>query len=143
MRFSIWLSSLTNLIELYIHYCNKCQHLPPLYQLPSLREISLWEMHSLEYISDLDITNEVSASSLTTFFPSLESLALRECPNLKGWWKRDIVDNGDATIMTSTSSWSHQYHQHMSLPSFPRLSYMAIVDCSKLTSMPSFPYLKD
>ncbi|XP_030943167.1 putative disease resistance protein RGA4 [Quercus lobata] len=143
VRFSIWLSSLTKLTELYIHCCNKCQHLPPLYQLPSLRKISLWEMQSLEYISDLDITNEVSASSLTTFFPSLESLTLVACPNLKGWWKRDIVDNGDATIMTSTSSsWSHQYHQHMSLPSFPCLSDLNITYCSKLTSMPPFPYLE-
>ncbi|XP_050263443.1 disease resistance protein RGA2-like [Quercus robur] len=143
VRFSTWLSSLTKLTEIYILDCNKCQHLPPLYQLPSLRRISLVTMHSLEYISDLDITNEVSASSLTTFFPSLESLALYHCPNLKGWWKRDIVDNGDATIMTSTSSWSHQYHQHMSLPSFPRLSYLAIFCCSKLTSMPLFPYLEE
>uniref|UniRef100_A0A7N2MVG2 Uncharacterized protein n=1 Tax=Quercus lobata TaxID=97700 RepID=A0A7N2MVG2_QUELO len=144
VRFSIWLSSLKNLTELYIHFCKKCQHLPPLYQLPSLRNISLWGMHSLEYISDLDITNEVSASSLTTFFPSLESLTLKYCPNLKGWWKRDIVDNSDATIMTSTSSsWSHQYHQHMSLPSFPCLFDLYISDCSKLTSMPLFPYLEE
>ncbi|KAL4614440.1 hypothetical protein ACB092_07G055200 [Castanea dentata] len=145
VRFSNWLSSLTNLSELYIHYGKKCQHLPPLYQFPSLRKIYLYEMRSLEYISDLDITNEVSASSLTTFFPSLESLTLQKCPNLKGWWKRDIVDNGDATIMTSTSSssWSHQYHQHMSRPSFPRLSCLTIIDCSKLTSMPLFLYLEE
>ncbi|XP_030941520.1 putative disease resistance protein RGA1 [Quercus lobata] len=142
VRFSIWLSSLTNLTEFHLKYCNKCQHLPPLYQLPSLRKISLYAMHSLEYISDLDITNEVSASSLTTFFPSLESLKLIACPNLKGWWKRDIIDNGDAKRMTSTS-WSHQYHQHMSLPSFPSLSHLAIDDCSKLTSMPLFPYLEE
>nr|XP_023892159.1 putative disease resistance protein RGA3 [Quercus suber] len=143
VRFSIWLSSLTNLTKLRIYCCHKCQHLPPLYQLPSLRKISLWEMRSLEYISDLDITNEVSASSLTTFFPSLESLTLLECPNLRGWWKRDIVDNGNATIMTSTSSWSHRYHQHISLPSFPHLSDLTIVDCSKLISMPPFPYLEE
>ena len=142
VRFSIWLSLLTNLTELYIHYCKKCQHLPPLYQFPSLRKISLLEMHSLEYISDLDITNEVSASSLTTFFPSLEALELQKCPNLKGWWKRDIVDNGNATIMTSTSR-SDQYHQHISLPSFPCLSYLIVNSCSKLTSMPLFPYLKE
>ncbi|KAM3742054.1 hypothetical protein ACB098_07G043400 [Castanea mollissima] len=142
VRFSNWLSSLTNLIELKMYGCRKCQHLPPLYQLPSLRKISLYKMCSLECISDLDITNEVSASSLTTFFPSLESLMLQKCPNLKGWWKRDIVDNGDATIMTSTS-WSHQYHQYISLPSFPCLSDLVINDCSKLTSMPLFPYLEE
>ena len=142
VRFSIWLSSLKNLTALHIQRCKKCQHLPPLYQLPSLREISLVEMNSLEYISDLDITNEVSASSSTTFFPSLVSLWLLTCPNLKEWWKRDTVDNGDATIMTSTS-WSHQYHQHISLPSFPCLSDLIIINCSKLTSMPPFPYLEE
>ncbi|XP_023892157.1 putative disease resistance protein RGA1 [Quercus suber] len=142
-RFSIWLSSLTNLTELLIWDCKKCQHVPPLYQLPFLRNLYLSEMHSLEYISDLDITNEVSASSLTTFFPSLKSLTLDRCPNLKGWWKRDIVDNRNATIMTSTSSWSHQYHQHISLPSFPCLSDLTVDDCSKLTSMPLFPYLEE
>ena len=99
-------------------------------------------MHNLEYVSNLDITNEVSASLLTTFFPSLVSLELNNCPNLKGWWKRDIANNGDATIMTSTS-WSHQYHAHISLPSFPCLSHLFINDCSKLTSMPPSPYLKE
>nr|XP_023887633.1 putative disease resistance protein RGA4 [Quercus suber] len=143
VRFSNWLSSLTNLTELYIHGCNECQHLPPLYQLPSLRKMSLGGMHSLEYISDLDITYEVCASSLTTFFPSLESLKLRNCPYIQGWWKRDIVGNGNATIMTSASSWSHQYHQHISLPPFPCLSDLTIDDCSKLTSMLLFPYLEE
>ncbi|KAL4614437.1 hypothetical protein ACB092_07G054900 [Castanea dentata] len=143
VRFSIWLSSLKNLTELHIQCCKKCRHLPPLYQLPFLRNISLFELHSLEYISDLDITNEVSATSLTTFFPSLELLTLNTGPNLKGSWKRDVADNGDATIMTSTSSWSHQYHQHISLPSFPCLSDLVIVNCSKLTSMPLFPYLEE
>ncbi|XP_065630834.1 putative disease resistance protein RGA4 [Quercus suber] len=142
VRFSIWLSSLKNLTALHIQHCKKCQHLPPLYQLPFLRNLSLFKMHSLEYISDLDITNEVSASSLTTFFPSLKSLNLLMCPNLKGWWKRDTIDNGDATIMTSTS-WSHQYHQHISLSSFPCLSDLTIIACSKLTSMPPFPYLEE
>ncbi|XP_050263444.1 disease resistance protein RGA2-like [Quercus robur] len=139
-RFSIWLSSLTNLSELYIYNCKKCQQLPPLYQLPSLQTLSLSDMDSLEYISNSDINDEVSASLLTVFFPSLESLVLSSCCNLKGWWKGDIVDNSDQTTMTSTS-WSHQYQQHISVPSFPRLCYLEICHCSLLTSMPLFPYL--
>ena len=93
-------------------------------------------MIALEYISDKEITDEVSAS--TTFFPSLESLMLWSCPNLKGWWRRDIVD-----VATTTSTSSDQYQQHISLPYFPRLSYLCIVDCSNLTCMPLFPYLEE
>uniref|UniRef100_A0A2N9HJ32 Uncharacterized protein n=1 Tax=Fagus sylvatica TaxID=28930 RepID=A0A2N9HJ32_FAGSY len=87
---------------------------------------------------DQEITDEVSASlasSSASFFSSLESLILENCPNLKGWWRRDIVD---VATTTSTSS-----DQHISLPSFPRLSYLEIQNCSNLTCMPLFPCLKE
>jgi hypothetical protein len=59
-------------------------------------------MTGLEYISNREISDEVSTS--TTFFPSLESLKLWNCPNLNGWWRRDIVD-----VATTSSSSSDQY----------------------------------
>ena len=94
-------------------------------------------MHDLEYMSERDITDEVSpsmASSSITFFPSLMFLSLLSCPNLNGWWKRHIFDNGDVGT-TST------YQQHISLPSFTRLYELGISYCSKLTCMPLFPTL--
>ena len=90
-------------------------------------------MTGLEYISDREITNEFSTS--ITFFPSLKSLKLWDCPNLKGWWRRDIVD-----AATTTSISSDQYQPHISLPSFPCLSYLDIWNCNNLTCMPLFPY---
>ena len=144
VRFSSWLPSLTSLVNLKI-WKSKVQHLPPLYQLPSLRHLDLRSMMDLEYISDQEITNDVSdllASSSTTFFPSLESLQLLDCPNLKGWWRMDIVkinfdnDHNRVAITTSTSS-------HQNLPSFPCLSYLYISNCSNLTCMPLFPSLED
>jgi Leucine-rich repeat (LRR) protein len=138
VRFSHWLSTLTNLAKLSVYDCKKCQHFPPLYQLPYLRELYISDMLGLEYMSDQDITDEISASlasSSTTFFPSLESLYLSDCPNLKGWWKRDIVDNSDVGTASTCQ-------QHISLPSFPRLSRLIISNCCKLTCMPLFPYLE-
>jgi hypothetical protein len=41
VRFLSWLPSLTCLVKLRISE-SKCQHLPPLYQLPSPRFIYLW-----------------------------------------------------------------------------------------------------
>ena len=91
-------------------------------------------MKALEYISDEDILSNVlggssSSSSKTPFFPSLSSLILDECPNLKGWWR-----NSDDDV--------NEPHQLL-LPSFPScLSKLQILGCLNLTSMPSFPYLK-
>ncbi|KAL4636965.1 hypothetical protein ACB092_03G046800 [Castanea dentata] len=130
-RFPSWLPSLTGLVILEISE-SKCQHLSPMYLLPNLRNLSLEEMDGLEYISDREITEEISASS--TFFPSLESLNLLVCPNLKGWWRRD-------TVGVATSS--HQYQPHVSLPSFPRLLQLQITDCKNLTCMPLFPNLEE
>ncbi|KAM3684880.1 hypothetical protein ACJW31_11G076300 [Castanea mollissima] len=101
-----WVSSLTNLIDLWLRDNHRCQHLPPLNQLPFSR---------------------LSSSSKATFFPSLYSLELRNCPNMKGWWMKD--DDNEA--------------EHMLLPSFPRLLKLGIYQCPNLTSMPKFPFLKE
>jgi hypothetical protein len=83
-------------------------------------------MEDLEYISERDISEEFTAS----FFPSLNSLKFRDCPNLKGWWR-------------SASTPDHQQHQHHhSLPSFPLLSSLEIDHCPNLISMPLFPNLE-
>ncbi|XP_065633822.1 disease resistance protein RGA2-like [Quercus suber] len=144
VRVSSWLSFLTNLAELRIGDCKKCQYLPPLYQLPSLRVLFIWDMNGLEYMTEGDMNDEISASlaSPSTFFPSLERLCLRDCPNLKGWWRS--VDKGNEATTTSTissSSSTNHYHQHM--PYFPRLSYLWLVNCPKMTCMPLFPNLEE
>ena len=111
----------------------RLQHLPPLNQLPFLKNVSLMFMEALEYISDEDSVSNVlgassSSSSKTPFFPSLSSLYIRECPKLKGWW-RNSDDNEP---------------HHLLLPSFPpSLSKLVILYCPNLTSMPLFPYLKE
>ncbi|KAM3732702.1 hypothetical protein ACB098_11G079300 [Castanea mollissima] len=105
-----WVSSLTNLIDLWLRDNHRCQHLPPLNQLPFSR-LNLFS----------------SSSSKATFFPSLYSLELRNCPNMKGWWMKD--DDNEA--------------EHMLLPSFPRLLKLGIYQCPNLTSMPKFPFLKE
>ncbi|KAK4591670.1 hypothetical protein RGQ29_016201 [Quercus rubra] len=104
-----------------------CNHLPPLSKLPFLESLWLDEMKDLECISDLDISEEVSTLS---FFPSLKSLSILECPNLKEWWR-------------SASMTDHQQQQHnRSLPSFPCLSSFWIDNCPNMTSVPLFPYLE-
>uniref|UniRef100_A0A7N2MV62 R13L1/DRL21-like LRR repeat region domain-containing protein n=1 Tax=Quercus lobata TaxID=97700 RepID=A0A7N2MV62_QUELO len=145
VRVSSWLSFLTNLVDLYIYDCKKCQYLPSLYQLPSLRELYIRDMDGLEYMTDGDMNDEISASlaSPSTFFPSLRTLWLMDCHNLKGWWRS--VDKGNeatttSTISSSSSSSTNHYHQHM--PYFPRLASFYFRDCPKMTCMPLFPNLE-
>ncbi|KAM3741973.1 hypothetical protein ACB098_07G037200 [Castanea mollissima] len=144
VRVSSWLSFLTNLVELRIRICEKCQYLPPLYQLPTLRLLCIGEMDGLEYMTEGDMNDEISASlaSPSTFFPSLEILEISNCPNLKGWWRS--VDKGNEATTTSTissSSSTNHYHQH--IPSFPRLSRLWWENCPKMTCMPLFPNLEE
>ncbi|KAM4097957.1 hypothetical protein ACJW30_07G041100 [Castanea mollissima] len=143
VRVSSWLSFLTNLDKLFIFGCKKCQYLPPLYQLPTLRWLCIRGMDGLEYMTEGDMNDEISASlaSPSTFSPSLRRLVLEDCPNLKGWWRS--VDKGNEATTTSTisssSSSTNHYHQH--IPSFPRLSYLCLASCPKMTCMPLFPKL--
>ncbi|XP_065632008.1 putative disease resistance protein RGA4 isoform X2 [Quercus suber] len=143
VRVSSWLSFLTNLVELRIGDCNKCQYLPPLYQLSFLRELVIWDMDGLEYMTNGDMNDEISTSlaSPSTFFPSLETLYIINCRNLMGWWRRDKGNEATTTsTISSSSSSTNHYHQH--IPSFPRLSYFRFWECPKMTCMPLFPNLE-
>ena len=127
VTFSSWLSSIENLVDLTLDQCLRCKHLPPLSKLPFLETFCLSKMEGLEYISDHDMNEEVFA---LTFFPSLKSLDIWDCFNLKGWWR-------------SASTPDHQQRQHnQSLPSFPRLSSLEMDGSPNMTTMPLFPCLE-
>nr|XP_023924486.1 putative disease resistance protein RGA3 [Quercus suber] len=67
VRFPHWFLSLTNLVEFKLDSCKKCQYLPPLDQLSSLKIINLYRLDCLEHISDSERDNSDSL-----FYPSLE-----------------------------------------------------------------------
>ena len=92
-------------------------------------------LKALEYISEEEdsVSNVFGGSSSSSsktieFFPSLSSLYIGDCPNLKGWWKKDYDNEPDYLLLP---------------PSFPLLSELEIRWCPNLTSMPLFPYLKE
>jgi Leucine-rich repeat (LRR) protein len=138
-RHPSWLSSLTSLVRFRLESCRKCQYLPPLSQLPSLKYLDLYEMDAMEYILDTGDSNEFSSSSAPILlFPSLKQISLFCCPNLKGWWRRDssVEVNRDGPN-------SIEIVEHRLLPSFSCLSTLSIFDCPMLTSMPMFPHLEE
>ncbi|XP_044512332.1 putative disease resistance protein RGA1 isoform X2 [Mangifera indica] len=131
VKLSSWLSSITNLTSINLVDCERCQHIPPLEQLPYLKILSLRGLHDLEYVSDQGMDSS-SCTPSTTFYQSLKELKLTDCSKLLGWWRRD-KDNDDDGEMT----WL------IELPSFPCLSKLTINGCPKLTSMPLYPSLEE
>ncbi|XP_059439418.1 disease resistance protein RGA2-like [Corylus avellana] len=144
-RLSSWLLSLTNLVRFELWMCKKCQYLPPLSQLPSLKYLSLTMLDTLQYISNGGDSNEFSSSSSAPipFFPSLKEIKIDLCPNLKGWWRRhsseDINSDNDYSVQITAVTPMTEHHL---FPSFPHLSTLQIWNCPMLTSMPMFPHLE-
>ncbi|XP_027336606.1 putative disease resistance protein RGA1 [Abrus precatorius] len=121
--FPNWLSLFTNVVDISLYAFDKCRFLPPFERLPYLMSLVIELLPELEYI----YLHEDGFAE--TFFPSLKSLVLRGCGELRGWLKLgdDINDS-----------------QNISSPySFPRLSHLEVSICPQLTCMPTFPNLKD
>ncbi|KAJ7949204.1 NBS-LRR disease resistance protein [Quillaja saponaria] len=131
-RFCDWLSSISNLLKLYISGCPELQYLPQLHQLPHLENLTLKWMPSLEYIDCDGSEEECSFSSTTSssalFFPSLRSLRLQGNCNLQGWWRSSSEVAVKAT----------EHH----LASFSRLSELYVDECPNLISMPLNPHVE-
>ncbi|CAN6586279.1 unnamed protein product [Malus baccata var. baccata] len=122
LRFASWFSSLINIINLRLHYCERCQNLPPLDHLPSLKYLEL------SHLKNNSISDEMMMMS---FFPALEKLSMYSCPVLKGWWR--------AHTHNSASSSSSTENLFFPLPSFPCLSTLIIQNCRNLSSMSLCP----
>ncbi|KAK3440915.1 hypothetical protein EUGRSUZ_B01164 [Eucalyptus grandis] len=86
--------SLPNLVEVHLHQCGRCKHLPPLGQLPHLKTFEIWEVPELEYIQ-LD-----HSSTLATSFPSLLKLRISGCENLKAM---PLTPHLEDLILTKTN----------------------------------------
>ena len=113
-----------NLFEIKLKACNKCEVLPTLGLLSSLRDLEIIEMENLTCIGTEFYGNYNDDVCRNGLFPSLKKLSLQSMPNLVEW--------KDVTVPTWTTGMV-----------FPRLEELIIRECSQLTSVPChFPSLK-
>ncbi|XP_030940137.1 putative disease resistance RPP13-like protein 1 [Quercus lobata] len=119
-----------NLIEIKLKACNKCEVLPTLGLLSSLRDLEIIEMENLtcigtEFYGNYNNDDNYNKGSCrNALFPSLKKLCLQSMPNLVEW--------KDATGPTRTTGMV-----------FPCLEELIIRECSQLTSAPChFPSLE-
>ncbi|XP_072960673.1 putative disease resistance protein RGA3 [Typha angustifolia] len=112
--FPNWLCdpSFSKLVEVSLSHCVNCEKLPALGQLPSLKLLDVFHMHSLRCIGpEFYGENKVS-------FPSLQSLRLKMLPN----WEE----------------WLHKSEERIA---FPCLQSLTISACGKLASLSLYNFL--
>ncbi|XP_028074613.1 disease resistance protein RGA2-like isoform X1 [Camellia sinensis] len=108
----MWGLVLKNLVEISLIDCERCEHLPPLGKLQSLKILNISCMGSLKYFDHGDYGDGESS------FPTLKTLEFYDMPSLEEW---ATVDRGEI---------------------FPCLEELVISLCPKLTKLPFLTALK-
>ncbi|XP_021762391.1 putative disease resistance RPP13-like protein 1 isoform X2 [Chenopodium quinoa] len=107
LTFPSWLgdSSFINMVDIQLKKCHKCEWLPPLGNLPSLKSLLIYDMNGIK-----EVGLEFYGNCSTLTFPSLKSLGVW---SVKSWekWVHPVVDNNKA---------------------FPNLEELSIIDCPSL-----------
>ncbi|KAJ4807893.1 NBS-LRR-like resistance protein [Rhynchospora pubera] len=124
-EFPVWMteySMLQNLIELYLIDCKKCTKIPPVDKLPLLTILCLKFFDNLRNLSNSGSTSRGTGENAQSPFPTLKKIELFEIPNLSSWCEGEV---GNETSLV-----------------FPMLKSLHIINCPKLTAMPSAPLLE-
>ncbi|XP_068662114.1 disease resistance protein RGA2-like [Aristolochia californica] len=128
-KFPEWMQSLflQNLSTLSLLNCKRCENLPPLGLLPSLKSLYLKGMDALKLIDGDFYGNGVSKG-----FPSLEELWLEEMLNLEEWQ----VVGGREVFPCLHKVTIYKCPKLRTLPFLPLLSSLDILYLNELTSFP-------
>ncbi|XP_043714810.1 putative disease resistance protein RGA1 [Telopea speciosissima] len=123
MKFPSWMEdylSLQNLVTIKLSNCKRCEHLPPLENLPLLNFLDVRGMDSIRFLGD----GTHNGNGLVKGFPLLEDLYLENMPNLEGLFLNVPIDQGREVVV------------------LPCLMKMRITNCDKLTTLPLLPSLQ-
>ncbi|RWR75888.1 putative disease resistance protein RGA4 [Cinnamomum micranthum f. kanehirae] len=118
LNFPSWMmdTALTELVEITLSECWRCNHLPPFGELPFLKVLRIDELNNVESIGNEFYGNEVSGG-----FQSLKQLDISCMEKLKTW---------------SGLEWKGER-------AFPSLNELQLWECPMLTRMEFFPAIKD
>ncbi|KAJ8623889.1 hypothetical protein MRB53_032419 [Persea americana] len=90
MKFPNRMKMLTNLTDIRLSGCKRCEHLPPLWRLPFLESLELRNMRAVKYIVELD-----GSDNSKDIFPCLKLLELEGMFDLEGWSSQQEDGDGD------------------------------------------------
>ncbi|RHN65945.1 putative P-loop containing nucleoside triphosphate hydrolase, leucine-rich repeat domain, L [Medicago truncatula] len=129
-RFPNWIRGchLPNLVSLQMRHCGLCSHLPPLGQLPSLRELSISNCKRIKIIGEELYGN----NSKIDAFRSLEVLEFQRMENLEEWLCHEGFLSLKELTIKDCPKLKRALPQHL-----PSLQKLSIINCNKLeASMP-------
>ncbi|XP_039044410.1 putative disease resistance protein RGA3 [Hibiscus syriacus] len=129
-KFPSWISLLTHLVDIKIWGPSKFKHLRSFSRLPHLQLLIIFNLSELESMDGSEPSGGQDESE--SFFPSLKRLHLKECPNMKSWWRKSPIDDDK----------DDDKDRRASTMAFPCLSYLRIENCP-LSSMPLYPSVED
>ncbi|KAL5994738.1 hypothetical protein ACLOJK_024791 [Asimina triloba] len=111
IRFPSWVGNplFSNLETIYIFNATKCATLPPLGQLPALKDLYIHGFHGIKKVGA-----ELRGNGNACMFPSLETLDLKDMAELGEWSDAKECD-------------------------FPHLHELEVIDCPKLKELPWLP----
>ncbi|KAJ0027979.1 hypothetical protein Pint_35555 [Pistacia integerrima] len=114
VKFPVWMNNqiLSNVVSITLSQCENCLQLPPSWQLPYLRHLTISELIHLEYID-----TSFQGDKMMSKFPSLEELYIYQLPRLQRLSRQDGME------------------------SFPCLTKLQICQCPELT-LPCLPLAK-
>ncbi|XP_077215792.1 putative disease resistance protein RGA3 [Tasmannia lanceolata] len=138
VSFPRWMMSgnLTNLNTVSLVGCLNCQQLPPLGQLPFLKELKINGMDGLKHIEGEFIGG---SNKVIKGFPSLEELELVDMPNLEEWCG---AREGDMPCLGTLKISNCPKLQRF--PHLPSINNLVLRDCNEmvLASVPCLTTLK-
>ncbi|KAK7258200.1 hypothetical protein RIF29_32719 [Crotalaria pallida] len=145
--FPKWLGgySLCNLVALELKGCKYCYQLPPLGQLPCLKELSIIKFDLLESVSSEFYGNGAYSSHVAIeYFPALQIMRFEHMPMWDKWLPD--ADNSDHTAFRRLRELHIESCPSLKgeLPAaLPSLKILTIRDCKKLLcSLPISPVLR-
>ncbi|XP_057778302.1 putative disease resistance RPP13-like protein 1 [Salvia miltiorrhiza] len=107
---------LNKLMSLELWYCDECEEIPMLGQLPNLKSLELKGLSNVKCINS-SFYGMVNKDTRIVF-PALERLELKDLPKLAVWAEIEISDGSEVKL-------------------FPRLQHLIISECEQLMSVPS------
>ncbi len=132
-KFPSWIGSplFSNLIRLRLSNCRNCSYLPPLMQLPSLKDLTIEGMEGIKRIA-IEFCGDGCSSALP--FPSLETLKFDNMLQWEEWSSSGIGGRGDFNNLQNIEI--RNCPKLRKLPhDFPSLKRMSIKGCEELETL--------
>ncbi|CAL1380100.1 unnamed protein product [Linum trigynum] len=141
LKLSSWLSSITNLAEISLAGCWRCEYLPSLHQLPALKKLHILNCPNLKAI---DIEKEEEEWPC---FPCLSHLEILDCPNLTRMplfptveQKLSLQRTSSQALVRTMKKAAPDTEEHMSssysCPPLSKLTHLKLEGIDDLESLP-------